>query len=78
MATLEAIIYAIIIIAVRSTVNELLIREGQKLFGLSKVGTFKGSNSGECPACATMCLILDFGYTTFINPVDVLGKKRPN
>ena len=60
------------------TINELLLRERQKFTTLSKVGTFKGSNSGEGPACSAMCLILDFGYATFINPVDVLGKLRLN
>ena len=55
------------------TVYELLVREAQKLSSFYKVGTFESSYGGEGPACAAMSLVLDWGYTTSLNPVDRIG-----
>ena len=52
----------------------MLLREGQKFFVFSKVSSLEGSNGGEGPAWAAVSLILDWGYTTSLNPVDVVGR----
>ena len=52
VAAIEALIFAKrIFVAYRSsTINELLLREVQKLTRLSKVGTLEGTDGGESPA----------------------------
>ena len=59
------------------TVYKLLLREGQEFSIFSKVGTLEGTNGGESPACAAMSLVLNWGNTTFLNPVDVIGRNGP-
>ena len=63
-----------LIAKITGTINELLLRERQKFSGLRKVGTLHGSYSGKGPACAATVLIFDWGNTTSLNPVDLLGK----
>ena len=55
-------------------INELLLRKGKEFSRFNIVGTFKGCNGGEGPACAASYLVLDWGYSTSFNPVNVTGK----
>ena len=38
------------------------------------MGTLKGSNGGEGPTWAAVQLVLDWGNSTSLNPVDIIGK----
>ena len=64
---------AIVGIFTFSTVNKLLLREGQEFSRCSKVGTFEGSGGGEGPARAAVLLIFDWRNTAKLNPIDRIG-----
>ena len=57
-----------------TTVDELLLREGNKFSRFYKVGTLEGSNCGKGPACSAMCLVFDWGNSTSLYPIYVIGK----
>ena len=63
-------------IKTRRTVDELLLRKRQEFSCFGKPRTLEGTNGGERPASTAMLLILNRGNTTFLYPVDVLGKIR--
>ena len=69
---LETALAAVVFVALleTSTVDELLLREGEELTSGDVVGTLERAGSGEGPAGAALALILDGGDGTTINPVD--------
>ena len=56
------------------TIDELLLGERQEFFGFGIVSTLNGSNSGKGPGCAATSNVFDWGNTSSINPIDVIGK----
>ena len=55
-------------------VNELLFRKGMEFSGFNEVGTLESPDGGEGPAWATSSLIFDWGDSTGLNPIDIIGK----
>jgi len=51
-------------------VNELLLRERDKLARFDLVSTLKSTGGGEGPAGTALALILNGGDSTFVSPVD--------
>mmetsp|Transcript_26780 Transcript_26780/g.31451 ORF Transcript_26780/g.31451 Transcript_26780/m.31451 type:complete len:265 (-) Transcript_26780:212-1006(-) len=58
-------------VAVVGAIDELLLREGEKLTGGEEVGTFHGASGREGPAGAARALVLDCSHGAGSNPVDL-------
>ena len=71
--TVATLVFAIHI-RLGTTVDELLLREGNKFSRFYKVGTLEDSNCGKGPACSAMCLVFDWGNSTSLYPIYVIGK----
>jgi hypothetical protein len=71
---LEGIIHqssiASLVSKARRAVNQLLLRERNKLSSLEGMSSFNGSSGGERPARSTLSLVLDGGNSVVISPVD--------